>query len=168
MLEIIGQLLGIAAVVTGFISFQMKTPKGILVFQLIASVIFSAHYLCIAAYTASALNLLGAVKCLVFYLREKRGSKSIVSPLIFSVLVVVTSLMTWEGWYSALIMVALVVNTFSLAMGNAQKTRWCMFIKSPLCLVYNILVTSGGGIIYECAVLVSSTIGILRNRRREA
>lgn len=168
MFEIIGQVLGIAAVVFGFISYQMKTPRGILIFQLITALIFSAHYLLIGALTATALNLLGAINCVFYFFRDKRGGKSIAEPIIFIAVVIVGSILTWEGWYSAFIMSGLIVNTVSLALSDAQKTRLCMFLKSPLCLIYNIIVSSGGGIIYECAVLVSSVIGIIKNCRSKA
>jgi len=165
MLEIIGQLLGIVAVVLGFVSFQMKTPKGILFFQIITSLVFSAHYLLIGALTAMALNLLAAIKCVVYFLRNKCGKNGLVAPIIFTVLTIFTSILTWGGWHSAFIMAGLVVNTIGLALPNANKTRLCMFIKSPLCLIYNAIVASGGGVIYECAVLASSLIGLIKSRK---
>lgn len=164
MVETIGQLLGITAVVFGFISYQMKTSRGILIFQLATALIFSAHYLLIGALTAMALNLLGAISCVFYFFRDKRGGKSITEPIIFIALVIVSSILTWEGWYSAFIMSGLVVNSISLILSNAQKTRMCMLLKSPLCLVYNIIVSSAGGIVYECVVLISSLIGIIKNR----
>ena len=65
MLEMFGQFLGVVAVIFGFISFQMKTPRGILSLQLATALVFAAHYFFIGALTATALNLLGAVKCAV-------------------------------------------------------------------------------------------------------
>ncbi len=133
MFEVIGQLLGIAAVVFGFISYQMKTSRGILIFQLTTALIFSAHYFLIGALTAMALNLLGAISCVFYFFRDKRGGKSIIEPIVFIALIIVASILTWEGWYSAFIMSGLVVNSISLVLSNAQKTRLCMFLKSPLC-----------------------------------
>lgn len=167
MLEIIGQLLGIAAVILGFVSFQMKTPKGILFFQILASLVFSVHYLLIGALTAMALNLLAVIKCVVYFLRNKAGKNGFIAPAIFTVLTIFTSILTWDGWHSAFIMTGLVVNTISLALPNANKTRLCMFIKSPLCLVYNVIASSGGGVIYECAVIISSLIGVIRDRKEK-
>lgn len=162
---IIGQLLSIVAVILGFISYQMKTPKGIIAFQIITAFVFSVHYLLINVMTAAALNFLSGINSILYYFREKRGSKSLAVPLYVITAVIVTSLITWDGWYSALIMVGLVVGAISLAVSDPQKTRACMLVKSPLCLIYNIIVFSTGGIIYECAVLVSSVLGLVRNRK---
>lgn len=37
---VIGQILSVVAVVLGFISYQMKTPKGMLVFQITTALVF--------------------------------------------------------------------------------------------------------------------------------
>ena len=166
MIEIIGQALGIIAVILGFVSYQMKTPRGILIFQLATASIFAVHYLLIGAYTAMALNLLCAISCLFYYFRDKRGGKSLAEPIIFTVLIVIVSILTWDGWYSVFIMAGLVVNSISLTLADAQKTRYCMFLKTPLCIIYNVIVLSFGGVIYECTVLVSSIIAVIKNRRR--
>ena len=165
ILYVIGQVLGILAVITGFISYQMKTQRGIILLQLATALTFTLHYVFIGAPTAIALNLLGAVSCVFYYFRDKRGGKSIIEPIIFAALIIVSSILTWEGWYSALIMVGLLFNTVSLTFSNPQATRAVVFIKSPLCLIYNAIVLSGGGVIYECAVLISAIIGIIKNKR---
>ena len=115
---IIGQILSIVAVVTGVISFQMKTSKGILFFQIITA------------------------------------------------LVVFTSLLTWDGWYSAFIMLGLLINSIGFSSPNAQIIRKLNLIKSPLCLVYNLCVSSPGGIIFETSSIISTVIGLVKNRKK--
>ena len=163
---IIGQALGIVAVLFGFVSFQMRSPGKILLLQIITAFVFSAHYLLIGAMTAMALNLIAAVKCVSYYVRDRRGGKGLFLPIFFTLLVAVTSIMTWEGWYSVLIMLGLMVNSIGLALSDAKKIKIAVYIKSPLCLAYNIIVMSGGGIIYECAVLISTTVSLVRERLR--
>ena len=162
MAYIIGQVLGIVAVVLGFISYQMKLPRGIILTQLATAMVFALHYLLIGAVTAAVLNFLAGVKCIAYYFRDKRGSRSAAEPIIFIVLVIVSGVLTWESWYSIALMVGLVVDTVGLALSDAQMTRRFVFVKSPLCLLYNAMVFSVGGIIYECAVLASSVIGLLK------
>lgn len=166
VMYIIGQALGIVAVVLGFFSYQMKTARKLLIFEIIVAIIFSAHYFFIGAITAMALNLLSTVQCVFYYIREKRQSKNIVIPIIFTALIIVTSILTWEGWYSAFVMAGLVVYSLAIALPSAQHIRYAMFIKSPLCLTYNAIVFSIGGIVYECSVLLSSLIGTIRHKRK--
>ena len=164
----IGQFLGIVAVILGFVSFQMKTPKGILVFQIIIAFVFSLHYLLIGAYTAVALNFLSAVQSIFYYIRNKKGSRSLVVPIVFVCLMIVASILTFTDWRSAIIMVGVVACSVSLALSDAQLIRKAMFIKSPICLLYNALVLSVGGVVYECVVLLSSAIGLIKNREKGA
>lgn len=162
---IIGQCLSGIAVLVGFISFQQKTPSRILVCEIISASVFSMHYFLIGAPTAVALNLLAVVQCVVYYFRDKRGSKSPIVPLIFTVLVITSGILTWEGWHSAFIVFGLAVYSVSIAFPKAQTIRYAMLLKSPTCLVYNAVACSVGGVVYECAVLISSVIGTVRNRR---
>lgn len=102
---LIGQLLGIVAVVLGFLSFQRKTAAGIVLTQMAAALVFVLHYTLLSAPTAIALN-------------------------------------------------------------DPQRTRQMMLVKTPLCFLYNLMVGSVGGMIYECTVLTSSIIGIIRYRKK--
>lgn len=85
-------------------------------------------------------------------------------PLIFTALVITSGILTWEGWHSAFIVFGLGVYSVSIAFPNAQSIRYAMFLKSPACLVYNAAALSVGGVAYECAVLISSVIGTVKNR----
>ena len=162
----IGQGLGIIAVVLGFISFQMKTPKGILAFQITIAFIFAAHYLFIGAPGAAALNLLAAFNDILYFFRAKRGSHSLFEPIFYITMITVTSILTWEAWYTAILMCGLYSAAIGLSLSNPQTTRKVMLIKAPLCLIYNAFVLSVGGVIYEAAVLASAIIGLIRNRKK--
>lgn len=162
---IIGQILSMVAVVVGFIAFQMKSSKGIVFFQIIAALIFSAHYLLIGAMTAMALNLVAALKCTCYYIRNKRQSKGLFLPIFFTALVIVTSILTWDGWYSAFLMAGLVVNAIALSLSNPQTIRKLTLLKSPLRLIYNLCVFSTGGIIFETFSLISVIIALVKNRK---
>ena len=159
---IIGQVLSIVAVILGLVSYQMKTSRAILAIEIITASVFSAHYLLIGENTAMALNLLAVVQCIVYYYRDKHNKKGWVVPIIFTCLIIVTSILTWDGWYSLFIMLGLVAYSICVASQNAQIIRYAMFFKAPMCMTYNIIVFSTGGILYEAAVLISSIIGTVR------
>jgi len=164
---IVGQALSLVAVVTGFISFQMKSSRGLLAFQIATALVFSVHYFLIGAMTATVLNFIGAVKLVCYYIRNKRQSKNPAIPIFFTALIIVTSLLTWDGWYSAFIMTGLFINSIGFSFSDAQTIRKLNLIKSPLCLVYNLCVLSTGGIIFEAASILSTVIGLVKNRKTE-
>lgn len=164
----IGQAFGIVAVVTGFLSLQMKTPKGILFFQILTGFVFTVHYFLLGAMTATALNLVASAKCICYYIRDKMGSNNIYVPAFFAVLMIVTGILTWDAWYSVFITAGLFINAISFALKNPQNTRKLTLIKSPLCLTYNVFVLSTGGIIFEAAMLSSAVLGLIKNQKAAA
>ena len=164
-LFIIGQILGIVVVILGFFAFQQKTQKGIIIFQIIMGVVFVLHYLCLKAPTAIALNLIGVLNC-IFCLFRKKKQSGYTEPIIFSIIIAIVGIFTWEGYRSIYLIVGLIVNFFSVAFKNPQNTRKAMFIKAPLCLIYNALVQSIGGVVFEITVLTSTIIGLYRNRKK--
>jgi len=163
---LLGQLLGVAAVVFGFISFQKKTPGGIIFWQMATALAFSFHYLLIGAITGTALNAIAAVKGICYYIRDKKGSKSPLIPIIFSIIAIITTALTWQAWYSVFILAGVLINALAFAFLPPQKVRYCMLVKAPVTMLYNIFVFSLGGIIYESIVFISSVIGIFRFREK--
>ena len=159
---VIGQALGILAVILGVICFQMKNAKGILIFQITIASTFALHYLCLGAYTAVAVNALAAIQNVCYYFRNKRGSKSPILPIAFTSLIVIISLLTWDNWYCVFLMVGVAIGAVCLSLSSAQNIRFAMFIKCPLCLIYNAIVFSIGGVLYESASLLSSVIGTVK------
>ena len=164
---LIGQALGIVAVILGFVSFQRKTAAGIILTQMSAALVFALHYTLLSAPTAIALNLLFAVNCVYCYFRDRRGSKEKIGTYVLIVLVIAIGIVTWEGWYTGSLVVGLVFNTVSIALNDPQKTRKMMLVKTPLCFLYNLMVGSVGGMVYETVVLISSVIGIVRYGRKK-
>ena len=165
--EIFGQTLGGVAVLLGFIAFQMKTARKILAFEIATATVFSVHYLCLGAWTAAALNSLCILQSVAYYFRERCEKKGRAIPLIFTVLIVGSGLLTWEGWHSLLIISGLAVYSVSMASSNPRVIRFAMLYKSPACLLYNVLVRSVGGVLYETAVLTSSVIGLIKYKKNE-
>ena len=132
---ITGQILGVIAVVLGFISFQQKTQLRIIIFECVTALVFSAHYLLISAPTAVALNLLSVFICLFFAVRNKRQGESKIGVAVCSLLIAVSGILTWENLCSVFLIIGLVLHTVSLSFANPQNTRRAMLIKSPLCIV---------------------------------
>ncbi len=162
---IIGQILGGIAVILGFISFQQKSAKRIVCVEIVTSVVFAIHYTLLGAFTATALNAIAIVQCVSYYIRNQKGAKAPWMPYVFSSLMLIAGIITWADWRSVFIIAGLVAYSISIALPNAQLIRDIMFIKSPLCLTYDILFLSIGGICYEITVITSLILGTIRYYR---
>lgn len=164
---LIGQILGIVAVILGFVTYQMRSPKALLIVNLITCGVFCAHYLLIGAISGFVLNALGIVRNLVYTNRDKKIFSSPVWPYIFAVIMLIAGLVTWQDWRTILMICALVINSVCLSLKNAQHIRYSLLITCPLVMLYDVLVHSYGGIIYEGMSIVSAVIGIIRFRRQK-
>ena len=163
---LIAQAVGLVAVILGFVSFQRKTQFGIIVTQCATAFAFGVHYLLLSAYTGVALNILSALICVFCAFTNKSQKKSVLEVVINGALIVAVGWFTRDNMYSMLLVAGLLVNTVSLSFNNPQNTRRAMFVKSPLCISYNLIVGSISGIIFECVVITSAIIGLVKNRAK--
>ena len=171
-IEITGQGFGIAAFIIAFLAYQAKTSKKLLMVQTGAIICFCIHYLLINAMTAFALNMVGVIRNLIFYNRDKKIFSSKLWPYGLAIVMVFLGAMTWEGWYSLLFILGLSVNTVCMSLPTSQGIRKSLLVTCPPVLIYNIFVLSIGGIVNESLSIVSSVIGIIRynreNKKEEA
>ena len=163
-----GQFMGFVAVVLGFISFQMRTQKKLLVVQIITTLAFCIHYGFIGAFSGMVMNGLGIVRNIAYYYKDKPLFSGRKCPVFFGILMTVAGVLSWQGWYSIFVLLGLVINTVCLSFANPQSIRKSILVSSPLVLIYDVFVLSAGGIIYESVVIVSSIIGLIRYRRETA
>ena len=108
---LIGQALGIVAVILGFITYQMKSTKALLVVNMITCGVFCAHYLLIGAISGFALNAVAFVRNVVYTNRNKKIFASPLWPFIFAGIMLIAGILTWQDWRSVLAVCALVINT---------------------------------------------------------
>ncbi len=171
--KIIAQSIGIVAMVVAISSFQQRTQKRIVLFQLVSSVLFCTHFLMIGALTGGILNGIGMVRAAIFAKRDtKRWAASPVWIYIFTgIFIVVYGLNftvfgvapTWQNFVLELLPVlGMVATTVAFRMEKAAHVRVLSLISSPLWLVYNVLQGSLGGVLTESFSLTSIVIGMVR------
>ena len=165
VLELIGQIFGLIAVVISFIAYQMPTQKKILFMNLLVTVAILLNYAFIGATTGVILNVVCFIRNLIYMNREKKIFSYKFYPYLFMVIIGGLSFLTSEGVHSILITIGLIINTLALSLSNPQATRFCMIIACSFIFAYNIFVFSIGGMINEAVAIISSVLGIIRYRK---
>ena len=167
---LIGQIFGCIAVILGFINYQTKSSKTILIINMITCGVFCVHYLLIGAISGFALNSIGMIRNIVYTNRDKKIFASPLWPYVFALIMLIAGMITWQDWRSVLMIIGLLVNSLGLSLKKAQHIRYTLMISCPLVLAYDILVHSYGGIVYESMAIISALIGIFRyrNAKQEA
>jgi len=161
-MHLIGQLFGGIAVLLGFISFQVSSSKKLLLVQIATAAVFCVHYLLIGAISACILNVVGIVRNIIYYHKDKKLFSGRYIPYLFGLIMLISGLLSWQGIFSLFLVSGQVINTVCLSLRDPQNIRKSILVSSPLVLIYDVFAISIGGIIYESVVIISSVIGLYR------
>lgn len=161
-MDILIQIIGIAAMIFSVFSFQMNRHKHIMIMQIIATSLFGLQYFLLGAYTGMAVDAVAAIRGIVFYNKDKKWASGNVWIAVFVIMFIISGIFTWQGASSLLMTGAMILNTFSFSFTKPKLVRSTILISSPLVLIYNIITGSIGGIINEICVEISSVVGLLR------
>ncbi len=163
MTQLIAQIIGIGALLFVLLSFQKNSRYLILLFLIIAQILFTIHFGLLGAWTGAAMNGIAAFRTYIFNLREtKTWSNKPFWLYLFVVLFWVFGIVTWSGYFSILPILAMTIDSFAVWNKKTQYIRLLMLIPRPLWFVYNYTVVSYAGMITEIFVLFSIVIGIIR------
>ena len=171
-MEIAAQIFGIIGMIFNLLVFQQKTHRGVTLCQFFAAAAFAANYLMLGAFVGGILNLVGALRAVVFYFKEHTRANSVFWLVIFILAFASSYPMTFlvfgtKPTVSNLIIevlpvVAMIIITVSLRLGSAKAVRFLGLFSSPMWLTYNIFSGSIGAIASEILNLISMIIGIIR------
>lgn len=169
MKETIGQIIGFVAMAIIVFSYQQKSHKNILTFQMVSGLLFTLHYLLLGAYTGCISNLIGALRSLIY---ANRGANRFTSrklwPVVFSVVFTVSGIITWDNVFSLFPIIAMVMSSVVLWIDSPKINRAFSMPTSACWLVYNIKNLSYAGIATEIFVLASIVIGMIRLDRKKS
>ncbi len=162
------QFIGIIAFCLAVWSFQQNEHKKIVLLQLLANICFALHFYMIEAYTGALLNLIGAVRSVVFVCKDKKWASSNWWLVFFSLICIAAGVYTWNGIPSILPIIAMVLTTVAFGIPNPKLTRLVAFPSSPLWLIYNLINQSWGGLATEVFNMLSILIGMMRFDRKKS
>lgn len=158
----IALIIGYLALIFVILSFQANKRLYILLLMCIAQSLFFIHFYLLNAWTAALLNLIGAIRCVIFMQSGKVWADLKIWPIFFLVLYWMIGWLVWEGWYSILPLLAVTFGTLGLWMKKPRYIRLVNLIPRPLWFTYNFIVKSYPGMTTEIFVLFSIVIGIIR------
>ena len=170
-IEIIGQILGVLGVVVLFLAYQMKDKKTLLLLQTLGIALFTTQYFMINALSGAVLNAVCLIRTIFFYLVEGKVKneklKNYGLPFLFTVLVCVFGVFSWESWHSILVLLSLAIISFCTGACSPQNFRKSLLLTCSLALIYNVIVFSIGGMINEVTSMISALVGIIRHKKQQ-
>ena len=167
-MELIGQIVGIIAMVLNIVAVQFKKPRQLFICRLVACCLWALNFLLLGSPTGAIMNMLDVVRS-IFLLNKRTSTKTFL--WITLAMFVVAGLVTMDYTFSfmmiidILIIIAQLVDTAGMWTNNFKVIRYCqLFAISPVWLVHNIVVFSIGGILTESFTIVSTIIAMYRYR----
>lgn len=175
--EIIAQIIGIFAMLFNILSYQGKKQRTVITLQLFGAALFSVNYLMLGATVGGILNIIGAIRAVVFIFRDKLKSDHICWLIAFIASYISVYILNFTVFgkdptaFNLIIEILPVIGMLALNIGfrlkNAANIRKCGLVSSPAWLIYNIVAGSWGAIICELFTLISIFVGMLRHDKEK-
>lgn len=165
---IIAQIIGIVAIAFSFVTYQMKSNRGVMVMLSLATTLFCIHYSILGATTGLVLNVVGIIRNICYCFKDKKILSSKIVPVILAAVMAVLSIFTWEGYHSVFFVVGITLNTLAMGYFTSQGLRKSILLTSTLILIYDALIPGSpsiSGMLNETIAITSSIIGIFRFRK---
>jgi len=168
----LAQGIGIVAMIFNILSYQRKSAKGVIAFQLFGGAFFAVSFMMLGAYSGGILNIVAAIRAILFLKKDKfKTDRLFWLPIFFGVYLLsyaATFLLfhkeptPFNFFIECLPVIGMVATTLAFRYQDAKIIRRFSLISSCSWLVYNIVALSIGAICCEALSIVSIFIGMLR------
>lgn len=160
--DILIQLIGFCGTMLYYLSFQCRENKRLFRMQMFSYVFYTLHMLLLGAVTGGISYIISCLRSFCLSSRsEFAKSRGMCAILCFLQLAVLY--FTWDGWISLLPVVASIASTLGGYTRNPKKVRMAgLFVNSPLCIVYDLIVGSWAGVFDECLCVGSMIVSVIR------
>lgn len=175
--DIIVQAIGILAMAMNILSYQQKKQSGVIAVQMVGASLFAVHFWMLGATVGALLNVVAAVRAVIFYYKKQLHADHIAWAVGFEIVYFACYALTFtvfgkEPTLPNLILEFLpVIGMTALMLGYRAKDaaairRWGL-VSSPAWLVYNVVNLSIGAICCETISIVSIVVGMLRLDKKQ-
>lgn len=165
--DLLAQGVGFVATAFMFISFQQRTTKGIILFQIISTSLFALHFFLLGAYSGCVANVLGVVRNLIFVHRGKPWADKRFWLYGFCAAFVVSGILTWQNLSSILPIIGMILGTVALYSTVPFRTRCISLGCSASWLTYNVISRSVPGALTETLAICSIIIAMFKYDRKK-
>ncbi len=163
--ELIAQTIGILAMVSYCLSFQVKKNAGCVAMQLLGGGLFCLHFLMLGSVGGFLMNLIGVCRAVLLLLGDRTHKPFFLGLLIALFLggSVACVVFSWDSSLVFLTCAGQIVGLLGLWSRDAKKLRLAQFFgTSPAWIVYNIINRSLGGLLCEIFNMLSIIVYFVR------
>ncbi len=165
-MKLIGEIIGIIAVIEGFLIYLSNKRGKILILKFISDALWVANMSLVGGYTGAVLNSLCMCREFVFYNRDKHKWAS--SPLwlvVFMILTASSPIVSMAMGKEGLFAILPAVGSMAAVVGYYHKKpsimRYISIFANGCWLVYNIIITNYSGVVNGIILISSALVGMI-------
>lgn len=172
MNPIIAQALGFVAMAFNILSYQQKSAKRIIAFQLFGGLFFCLNYLLLGAYIGAILNVIAFIRAILFLKKDKFHTDSIGWLIVFGAAYLGAYLLTFTVLGKAptpanfiiecLPVIGMFATHLAFRYNDAKTIRRLSLISSVSWLIFNIINIAIGAILCEVFSFISIIVAMIR------
>ena len=163
-IEIIANVVGIFAVATFVLSYQMKTRKGIVICNSISRVLYVVQYLLLFAFEGAVLDIVSIGAAVLAGKKDSPFIKKHLKAVIISVnlVMVVTGILLYKNIFSLLPLFGVLLQTGAFWLTREKDIRLVSLLGSPFWFTYNVYSHAYGSSLGDVMTMVSITTAMIR------
>ncbi|MBQ4086216.1 MAG: YgjV family protein [Clostridia bacterium] len=153
---------GVAAVVFFLLSYQQKTRRRIITFNVLSRTLYVLQYLLLHAFEGAALDILGMLSSLLAQRKNTPWIRRHIRIVFLgaNLLTVAVGLLLYENVFSLFPIAGVVLHTSAFWMDEERKIRLVSLLGSPFWLVYNLVSGAYGSAAGDLLTIGSICIAI--------
>ncbi len=150
-------ILGVLAVATFLLSFQLKERRNIIVVNLTSRLLYILQYIVLGAFEGAVLDFMGLISSLIAKYKKKpfiaKHFKGIV--VVVNIFLLAAGMALYENIFSVFAIFGIMLEVTALWLTKEKNIRILSLIAAPFWLAYNLANTAYGSAVGNVLVMLS-------------
>ena len=160
---LIAQLIGFVALFFSVASFQAKSRKKIIVFQILSNTVWVIQFFMLGEYTALVTNFIGIIRNVIYAVKGKwKLADSKVVPICSIALFITSGIITYKTSFDILPVFAMCISSITYFLNEERKIRYLSILVIVPWLIFSIHSGSIASIMSDSFNLISVLVAIAR------
>lgn len=165
--EVLAQIFALMGLGSNVASVQSDKRRWVLVFQVLANLLYGMQYIFLSAWPALGVSVISAVECIIVYYYAKRhagsnGKMSLPILMLIIIAIIIVSLLTYTDIYSLIPAVATITYTIIVWQPNLLAFRLASAFISACWFVYNLRARAWVSVATSVVEFVSAVVAVAR------
>lgn len=165
--EILAQIFALMGLGSNVASVQSNKRHWVLVFQVLANLLYGIQYIFLSAWPALGVSVISAAECVIVYYYAKRHADrndkmSLPILILIVTAIVIVSLLTYTDLYSLIPAVATITYTIIIWQPNLLVFRLASAFISACWFVYNLRARAWVSVATSVVEFVSAVVAVTR------